>query len=244
MASQSQNPNLINLLFHIHRHDGMQRSSVDGKDLDPNLASLRSWQSNRLAGTYQDFLSDPDYQQACTFFLTDIYGPKDFTQRDFDFDRLYSILSRFIPEHMLRLLAEAIALNRMSMHLDEKLLHAILSRWAETAVITPEMVAEAYRLCNNYDERLHQIEQLVRIMDEAIEGAKYPLVGPTLRFAKGPAVRLGWQELYNFLDRAYKAFRPMRGPQRFTQAIYVRELAILNQIFEGRPDPFQVSIMN
>jgi hypothetical protein len=99
-----------------HQED-MKRQLVPEHKLEPSLARLRISQCERLERTYPDLLADPAFAPACHFFLTDIYGPRDFSQRDHDFERLHALLSRFLPDHMLRLLKHAIDLNALTAEL-------------------------------------------------------------------------------------------------------------------------------
>jgi hypothetical protein len=100
------------------------------------------------------------------------------------------------------------------------------------------LYAEAYRLCNNYSDRVRQIEMVSEIGDELDRIAKIPLVGTALHLARGPAIRAGWVELTEFLERGYRAFEHMRGAQFFTSTIRQRERRILDKIFAGDADPF------
>ena len=49
---------LVRLLSKIQHHRGAQQQPVAGDPLDPQLAVLRAWQSDRLAHTYTDLLAD------------------------------------------------------------------------------------------------------------------------------------------------------------------------------------------
>ncbi len=51
--------------------------------LAPAMKLLNAWQAERLARTYADLRVDPRYKPATEFFLSDLYGPKDFTERGF-----------------------------------------------------------------------------------------------------------------------------------------------------------------
>jgi hypothetical protein len=57
---------------------------------------------------------------------------------------------------------------------------------------------------------------------------------------RGPANRAGWNEVYDFLERGYKAFKQMRDVKKFARIIEEREKRILDAIFSGHPDPFAV----
>src|SRR4051794_40704114 len=97
----------INLTNHLWVMD-----SVAGVALNPQLTLLRTWQSQRLAQSYADLLADPHASPACRFFLSDIYAPRDFSQRDHDIERIYAYLVRVLPSQALQLLSTVIELNR------------------------------------------------------------------------------------------------------------------------------------
>jgi hypothetical protein len=239
MPIQSKRPNLIRILVQVQHQEDMKRQLSPERELERSLARLRTWQCERLECTYSDLLADPDFAQACRFFLTDIYAPRDFSQRDHDFERLHALLSRVLPGHMLRLLKHAIDLNALTAELDQALLQALGETPGFAEAITPELYAEAYRRCDNYAARLGQIEQLSAILREVGEGARRPLVGASLRLARRPAHTAGWFELYDFLERGYAAFQPMKKPGDFADIIERRETRILNRIYSGEKNPFE-----
>ena len=233
-----QKPNLIRLLFEVKDDPALQHQAVDATPPEPRLLLLRAWQADRLAYTYADLLSDPDTAAGCRFFLDEIYGPQDFSQRDADFQRLYDGLTRFLPERMLWILKEALELNRLSHALDRELLDVLVAQLGLQDRLTPEMYAEAYRRGANYAVRVEQIERLAALVLELGGGTKLPLVGLTLRAARLPAQAAGWHELYDFLRRGYAAFRPMKDVPAFAAAIRQRERQLLDAIYAGAENPF------
>lgn len=239
--TEKVSPNeFVRLLTELQHQPEAQRVTVEGVTLDPQLALLREWQSRRLANTYADLLAEKQYRAACQFFLSDVYAARDFSQRNQDAEHLYSILSRFLPERMLKLLADAIRINQLTNQLDHALLRVLVQEFGVIETITPEIYAQAYRLCNHYTERREQIELLTRVLWEAATGARSPIFAISLRLAEGPAQRAGWSELYGFLERGYWACKPMRNIGFFVKTIEQRELALLEKIFRGDPQPFQL----
>ena len=232
---------LINLLHDLISSPDALQASVPAAGLPPLLALLRSWQSSRLARTYADLLEDPRYSPVCRFFLSDIYAPRDFSQRDHDAERLYAILARYLPAAMLRLLADVLRLNQLTNALDLALLRILVDELRVTDAISPQQYAQAYRLCANYPARKEQIDLLVQVLAEAGEGAHHPLVGISLRLARRPALRLGWFELVDFLERGYAAARSARHFDFFVKTIQNREMHILDRIFSNHPDPFNLT---
>lgn len=232
-------PGLLRFLNHLRQNEETHRQEIPAAPLQPTLALLRAWQTERLARTYADLLQSEQYGPACRFFLSDIYAARDFSQRDADAERLYELLSRFLPAFMLRLLAGAIHLNQLSNHLDTALAQALFTQLNVTDAITPELYAEGYRLCANYPQRKQQIELLDSVLREAAFGAQTPLVGATLRLARAPAQRAGWGDLHDFLQRGYLACKPMQRVGYFIDTIRQREIRILERIFANHPQPFE-----
>lgn len=208
---------------------GMRRLEAQTEALPPLERYLREWQSARLAKTYADFLSSAEYGPATEFFLTDIYAPKDFSRRDADLMALYEFFSRILPASALRVLKNAVELNTLT-HLLENNMAEDLQTLGVTDSFTTEQYEAAYRL-GDYAARVLQIDLIIAIGRDLVRIGRLPFIGPTVRAARGPATRLGWGELHDFLERGYLAWRAMKDPAPFLQAIETREKAILNRIF-------------
>jgi len=58
---------------------------------------LKQWQADRLARTYADLLASERYAPAAGFFLSDLYGPKDFRGRDDELARVVPVMVRVLP---------------------------------------------------------------------------------------------------------------------------------------------------
>jgi hypothetical protein len=217
-----------------------QRQLAGEKELEADMALLRLWQSKRLARTYADLLVSSRYGPACRFFLNDIYASRDFSQRDHDIEYLYGVMSHFLPDFLLALVRNAVEINDLTNTLDHALLRALVDDLGVKDTITEELYAEGYRICDNYDERARQIELLVKIGHEVDISTRLPLVGMTLRLARSPARRAGWGDLQDFLERGFNAFKHMRGAKHFLDTIYEREMKILDRIFEGMDEPFEI----
>jgi hypothetical protein len=65
------------------------------------LQDLRAWQAARLARTYSDLSGDPRFARAIEFFLGDVYGPQDFTNRDRDVARAWRYFKHSLPASAL-----------------------------------------------------------------------------------------------------------------------------------------------
>lgn len=235
MAKPSNPAQLLGALRDIER---LRRQRVPTAGLDPQLALLRQWQSARLARTHADVLAHPRYRPACEFFLNDLYGARDFTQRDRDIEEMYAFMQRWVPEPLLRPLTRTVELHYQTQALDEHLLAVLTGPVGVTTAITEAQYAEAYRLCDNYADRKMQIDRIVEI-GLLLEGImRLPFIGAALALAQPPARKAGWTDLSDFLQRGYDAFKNMKNAKAFLQLIQRREMRLLDNIFAQAPDPF------
>jgi hypothetical protein len=228
------------LLQQLGRGGPGRHRRVAEQVLSPAMTLLRTWQMQRLVETHADFLSNPRYRPATQFFLSDIYAPRDFSQRNHDIERMYQSMLKVLPQKVIHTLAVITELHQFTDELDQLLLEALVERLGVSDSITAVQYAAAYRICNNYDDRAKQIAMLVEVGQGVERLVRLPFIGATLRLARGPARLAGWQALQDFLERGFAAFKEMRGAAEFLATVQRRELLILDRIFATHPDPFQL----
>jgi hypothetical protein len=231
MSSASKPPSAVQLLHDLQHSEELKHQPYASDGLHPQLAMLREWQANRLARTYADLRADPHYGPACEFFLSDIYAARDFSQRDHDLERIHQFLSHVLPATTIQLLTATVELNSLTNTLDNDLRQVLIDQLGVTDAITAELYIEAYRLCDNQAERVHQIDLIQSILRQVSKGARHAVVGTALKMAKAPAQHAGWGNVYDFLKRGYLAFRQMKDATIFVEAIGQRETSILDRIY-------------
>ncbi|MFO1379739.1 MAG: hypothetical protein U1F63_05160 [Chitinivorax sp.] len=198
---------------------------------------LATWQSERLQQTYADLLASQRYEVPARYFLSDLYGPKDYTQRDQQVERVYNKARKLLPEHMVKPLADALAMNVLSQALDIRLCIELFDTMGIDRIDVDSYVA-AYRRCDNYALRCRQIGLIRSIGHELDSVVRKPLLGMLLRMSRGPAHLAGLGELQQALERGFDAFKGMRGADEFVAIIVEREQRILQRIYAGDPQPF------
>lgn len=226
------------LVAHLAQARPGRYEEVTAAELTPELVLLRAWQAKRLEHTYQDLLQSRRYRPAALFFLSDIYAARDFSQRNADLERFYEGVSKVLPERAVAILADAVDLYQLSDRLDDDMAAVLINDLGATESITAEQYSEAYRILDNYDDRVRQIQLIGRIGRGVDKLVQIPFVGLSLRLAHAPAVLAGWSELQGFLERGYSAFKHMKGADGFMGTIEEREMRILDDIFAGIPIPF------
>ncbi|MEP7261672.1 MAG: hypothetical protein ABI669_10745 [Usitatibacter sp.] len=199
------------------------------------LRDVKAWQSARLGQTYADVAAVNRYRSATRYFLEDLYGPKDFSRRDQAMIRILPVMSRILPTSAVETAALAIELEALSESLDQRLAANIRS-----GPIDEASYASAYRESSTREERLRQVELIGAVGRRLDALVKRPLVFRTLKLMRAPARVAGLEDLQDFLERGFAAFRDMGGADDFLALIESRETAILNAIFSSKARPFSV----
>ncbi|HEX7644722.1 MAG TPA: hypothetical protein VF472_21165 [Burkholderiaceae bacterium] len=205
---------------------------------DPEAAAariaLRRFQSARMAQTHADLLAGEHTRDAARFFLDDLYGTHDFTQRDADIERIIPMMEKLLPASALQTIAEAIELDALSEILDRAMATRLGSRVTESSYI------EAYREAGTRRDREKQISHIRSVGDALCELVRVPLIGGTLAMMRGPAKLAGLSELHDFLDRGFRAFKQMRRPRDFVDTVVRRETEIMERLYDGVNEPFSI----
>ena len=204
------------------------------------LPLLRRWQAQRLARTYADLAADKRYGPATAFFLSDLYGERDFAERDREVDRAYPWMRKTLPRAALAPMERSLELRDLSAKLDARLCAVLVGELDVKERISAEAYAEGYRRCDNRADRLRQIELVVMVGTDLGKLVGKPLLGRMLALSRKPARAAGFGELQEFLERGFEAFRHMGGAAGFLNTIETREKAILERLFAKHPRPFEL----
>ncbi len=206
---------------------------------------LRGWQASRLARSHADLLGSPRYGLAAKFFLSDLYGPQDFSGRDEEIERILPLLTSLLPAPALQTVALAVELDALTEDLDSAMAEELRRMGQINAIdeideIDDGAYSAAYRAVGRRPERQRQIA-LIRETGEALERlARKPLLTGALKLMRGPARLAGLGGLQEFLESGFDAFRKMGGATEFLDAIEGREQRLLARLFGGAARPFEV----
>lgn len=200
------------------------------------LELVQSWQRQRLARTYEEFISHKRYSAAGEFFLGELYGGLNFRERDQEMERVLPVMVRMLREDMLLALAEAFELQTLSLSLDLGMT-AELRRagWKELNVVR---YGEIYRRCGRLAEREKQIELIHSLGLELNELVHHRLVLWLIRTVRGPARAAGFGLLQSFLENGLHAFRTMGDGTSFIKAVWEKEKEVMQKLARGDQDPF------
>ena len=191
---------------------------------------LRAWQAARLAKTHADLLASPQFSIAATFFLSDLYGPKDFSERDTEMEKVLPIMTTMLPVSGLRTLLLAVEVDALSERFDAEMV-AVLGKRLDQDGLALDDYAAAYRQVGDRDGRELQI-RLIGETGEALDAlAQKTFAGAALKLMHGPAQLAGLGELHTFLERGFNAFRSLRRADEFLETIVQRERELMVSLF-------------
>jgi hypothetical protein len=192
--------------------------------------TLQAFQSQRLRRDHADLADEPQYHQLAEFFFQEMYGPNDFSARDEQAQRLYQF-ANLVPGLATRDIKDVLELLELTNRLDDAIA-AQLSVLAAALEFDEIAYERAYQLCDNYDDRMRQIELSRSTLYNVYRMAHQPLIGALLQRSQALAQAVGMNDLHRFLHLGWQAILPVRDIHRFVETILLREQDRLDRIYE------------
>jgi hypothetical protein len=224
------NPNAASILNHLQSvAEERARRRADAA-LSARVDAVKRFQHQRFSRTYADALAQPRYSAAAQFFLDDLYGPRDFSERDEQFVRIVGPLTRLFPAEIVATVAHLAELHALSEALDGAL---------GAALPTPEIDAARYvagwQAVGRPEQREHQVVLMLSIGHAIDRYTRNPILRHSLRLMRAPAHAAGLAALQGFLEKGFDTFRAMRGADPFLQLVATRERELISLLFTAAP---------
>jgi hypothetical protein len=191
---------------------------------------VRRVQVQRFRATYADFLSNGRHAPAAQFFLSELYGQHDYSQRDAQFGRIAGAIERLFPHHVMRLAVQIAQVHALTETMD----WAMATAWASSAHAPPLLAAQstphrplaasalaagyidAWRTVQRYDDRQRQLEAVLALGEQLTR---------VVRIAGLQAV----------LEQGFDAFAAMGNTSAFLTGITDRETHWLATLHHDTP---------
>lgn len=193
------------------------------------VEAIKSYQQRRFSHTYADLLAMPRYAGAARFFLDELYGPGDFSQRDAQFARVVPALVRLFPRDVVATVNTLAQLHALSEMLDSE-----MARHLATGVGNGEAYVAAWQATGRPSEREMQVELTLSVGQSLDELTRKPLLRHTLRMMRGPASAAGLSALQQFLESGFDTFQAMQGAKEFLAIVGAREHQLVETLFASR----------
>ena len=199
---------------------------------DPGLlartTAIKQYQQRRFSKSYADLLASPRYGAAARFFLDELYGPKDFAERDAQFARVVPAMVRLFPGDLVDTVAELAALHSLTERLDSAMGSAL-----REAVVDAASYLSAWRAIGEPQTRQRQIALTIEIGSSMDRLTRKPLLRSSLHLMRGPARAAGLGALQAFLESGFDTFKAMKGAGEFLAIVGERERGLAAALFDA-----------
>ena len=221
----------------VARVNAIRADAADQPGLGKALVTIKALQARRFAGTYSDLLRSDEYGGAARFFLEDLYGDRDYSQRDAQFSRIAGALQRLFPQQVI---ATAVALTQLHL-LTEELDWKMASQWDDHDGVPPSDTATQYVACwrsiGRYEDRKRQLEMVLTVGKDLDRLTRAPGLRLMLRMMQRPARAAGLGSLQQFLETGFDTFAQMtdkgRSVETFLSTIQTRESTWIKSLSHG-----------
>jgi hypothetical protein len=192
--------------------------------------ALQKFQSERLAETYQDLMTDPQYAKIGHFFFNKLYAPEDFTFRDTSIKKLHKLLRGKIYSGIIAAVSKVIELHELSDALDDRMVEKMMAMG-----IGQDMDMEdyqgVYRSLDNYDQRCYQIDLGREVTEIFYRLSQKWVVAVSLNTVRTAAHLIGMGKIIDFVYEGYEGFRAIKNIDYFIETVDAREHAWHDEIW-------------
>ena len=216
------------IIEHLRQVDVERRRREAAPVLKGAVQAVKAYQQRRFRLTYADLLATARYGAASRFFLEELYGPIDFSQRDAQFARVVPALVRLFPAEVVRTVDTMARLHAVSEQLDSEMGAHLTGFEAEASAYI-----HAWQATGRADAREAQIALTLEVGAALARYTRKPLMYQTLRLMRGAARAANLGNLQRFLESGFDAFRAMNGADEFLSVIACRERHLANTLFTG-----------
>jgi hypothetical protein len=192
---------------------------------------VKRLQARRFAGSYADLLASEDFGAATRFFLDELYGARDYSERDGQFARIAGAVEKLFPKDVAD---TAIALARLHV-LTESLDHALARALPGDEEDEIRAYVSAWKSVDRREDRERQLQAVLDLGGELARVTRLPGLRMMLRVMRKPAAAAGLTALQRFLEQGFDTFatvsRQPRGAERFLATLAEREQQLIELLF-------------
>lgn len=202
------------------------------QNLTQTIRNLQSWQTKRLLITHDDLWQSKRFKPAMQFFVDELYGPKDFSQRDLELARVVPKMAKLLPEGAMLSLDAALRLNCLSLELDIAMVQQLGDE-----EINRNSYFRCYRQSDNPSKREEQIKLLENLGLDLAQVVKISGISAILMLSRKPAKVAGVASLHGFLEKGFKSFKKLGNVNDFIDPVVNREREMMQSLFSANgPD--------
>lgn len=206
----------------------------DDPKLNTLLNEVQALQRLRIKHTHNELFEQSDNQLMADYFLTQLYGGKEFKLLAVQLARILpqaKKLESLIKESALQTGSMAIQAAVLAIELD---MH--LAQWliAHDLPANEDNVMTAYNTIDESDERREQINNLKEVCYRTDKYLNSFFLQKAFQLAKSTVYHLNYQLLYDFVEAGFTAMKPLDSVSSFIDPFCARELMIIDRTYEDK----------
>jgi hypothetical protein len=225
-------PDGLAILQHLRTVEAEREARARDSVLGERVVAVKKYQHARFERSYTDLLSQPRYGAAARFFLNELYGPHDFSERDAQFARVVPGLVRLFPREIVHTVSTLGELHALSETLDSS-----MARLLDALPVTAARYTAAWKAASPEADRYRQIDLMLSVARALDRYTRNPVLRHSLRLMRVPAKAAGLGRLQTFLESGFDTFRDMRGADEFLNTVTARERALAAALFSDPSGP-------
>ena len=196
-------------------------------------AAIKRFQAQRFQATYADLLQSARHQTAARFFLHELYGDKDYSERDQQFARIATTIAKLFPQSVVNTAAALAEVHALTERLDDAMAHAYVALQPSSSLQTDAArYIACWRKVADPAARHQQLEVVLALGRSLDSLTRKPGLRTLLKMMRGPAAAAGLGSLQQFLESGFDAFQTMRGADEFLKLITLRETDWIGRLFD------------
>lgn len=194
---------------------------------------VKRLQSRRFAGSHADLLASASFGAATRFFLEELYGARDFSERDGQFARIAGAVEKLFPRDVAETATALARLHGLTESLDHALARA-LPGGEEDEI---RAYVRAWKSVGRSEDRERQLQSVLALGGELARLTRLPGLRMMLRVMRKPAAAAGLSSLQRFLEEGFDTFAQVSGQpggaERFLAIVAGRERQLIQVLFEA-----------
>lgn len=207
----------------------LRQSRMANPTLHTACLEIKRFQAQRFKATYADLLASRRYQGAAHFFLNELYGDKDYAQRDQQFARIANTIARLFPAAVVETAAALAEVHALTEQLDDRM----AQQWQLTSASSmAARYIQCWRAVGDMPARSRQLQVVLHLGQELDHLTHMLGLRSLLRMMRAPAAAAGLSALQNFLESGFDAFADMKGANEFLTLVEDRESAWMASLFD------------
>lgn len=213
----------------------LRNAQTANPELNRRVLLLKDYQARRFASSYPDLLQATRHRPATEFFLRELYGPQDFSDRDAQFAKVVPALVRLFPDEVVRTAEHLARLHALTEQLDT----AMAGKLSNDTAITRMNYVYAWNACGQPEDRRQQLELTMAIGRSLESLTRRQRLRHALHLMRLPARAAGLAALQRFLEGGFDAFAQMKSAELFLSTIEQRESRLASALWQADPKEVQ-----